>query len=305
MAVLKKWVRGLWPLVAICAFISASHASAHPRVALTAMTYNTRLDTASDGDNAWPHRRGAVSALIDFYAADIIGLQEVLAHQRDQLAEDLPDYAFLGVGRDDGADAGEFSLLAYRPERFDLKEHGGFWLSPTPDVPSLGWDAHYRRVVTWARLRTRGDGRSILALNTHWDHAGVAARVESARLIARWLALNRRPHEIVIMLGDLNAAPTESSYRILTEGPAAPLHDARNLTRRPQFGPSGTFNGFDISRADGLPIDHVLVGDGVSVDRIGVITQHFGGRLPSDHYPVLAELDLPAPARNPNHKTTR
>jgi endonuclease/exonuclease/phosphatase family metal-dependent hydrolase len=304
MSLLNNWMRRLWPLVTMCVLISTSHASAHPP-ALTVMTYNIRLDTASDGDNAWPHRRQAVSALIDFYAADLVGLQEVLLHQRDQLAEDLPDYTFLGVGRDDGANAGEFSLLAYRPARFDLVEHGGFWLSPTPDVPSLGWDAHYRRVVTWARLRRRDDRRSILALNTHWDHAGVVARAESARLIVRWLALHRRPHEIVIVLGDFNAAPTEESYRTLAEAPEAPLHDARSLSGHPPFGPPGTFNGFDISRADAMPIDHVLVGDGVRVNRIGVITQHFNGRLPSDHYPVLAELVLPRAARNPNHRTTR
>ncbi len=304
MKALFDWIGRLGRLGAICALATAAPAAAHSQTTLNVMTYNIRLDTASDGENAWPHRRGAVSALIDFYAADLVGLQEVLAHQRDQLAEDLPQYQFLGVGRDDGANAGEFSLLAYRPARLELIEHGGFWLSPTPDTPSLGWDAHYPRVVTWARLRRRSDRRSILALNTHWDHAGVVARAESARLIARWIAHHRRAREVVIVLGDLNAVATEASYRTLTEGPEAPLRDAEALSQRPRFGPPGTFNGFDIQRADAMAIDHVLVSEGIGVERIGVVTQHFAGRLPSDHYPVVAELVL-APARNPNHRTTR
>lgn len=274
-------------LAALFVFWSAGAAEAEP---LRAMTYNIRLDTEADGANAWPHRRNAVSALIRFYAPDILGMQEVRLHQRDQLIEDLPDYAFLGVGRDDGREGGEFSSLAYRRDRFTLLAHGTFWLSPTPDAPSRGWDAAFPRIVTWARLRTRGGAR-VLALNTHWDHIGLQARLESGRMLRDWIGAHRLRCESVVLLGDFNAVSEEASLLALAEGGA--LTDTLGLSETPPFGPPGTFNGFDIARADPGAIDHILVNSGVRVLRHGVLTQHEAGRLPSDHYPVLTDLETP------------
>src|SRR3546814_10616074 len=105
------------------------------------MTYNIRLDCASDGDNAWPHRRSALIALVAYQAPDLVGMQEVLQHQKQAVEADLPAYQFVGVARDDGKDKGEFSPLGFRRDRFALVGSGTFWLSPTPDVPSKGWDA--------------------------------------------------------------------------------------------------------------------------------------------------------------------
>lgn len=258
---------------------------------LRAMTYNIRLDTEADGANAWPHRREQVYALIRFYAPDLIGMQEVKLHQRDQLAANMPDYAFLGVGRDDGAEGGEFSPLAYRRDRFDLVETGAFWLSPTPLQPSIGWDAAFPRLVTWARLRLRNGDGQVLALSTHWDHVGLTARANSATLIRAWLGEHRRTCESVVLMGDLNAPPDEGSVQLLVA--SGGLRDARSLSANPPFGPLGTFNGFDVAREEPAPIDYVLVSEGVLVTRYGVITQQQGGRLPSDHYPVLADMALP------------
>src|SRR5688572_20116938 len=144
-------------LFALLALLFAAPASAG-NAELRVMTYNIRLDLESDGLNAWPHRRHAVSALIRFYEPDILGMQEVRVHQRDQLKDDLPEYAFLGVGRDDGVEGGEFSSLAYRRDRYRVTDSGNFWLSQTPDTPSRGWDAAYIRIATWARLRERESG---------------------------------------------------------------------------------------------------------------------------------------------------
>ncbi|MBL0914259.1 MAG: endonuclease/exonuclease/phosphatase family protein, partial [Sphingopyxis sp.] len=142
----------------------------------SAMTYNIRLDIASDGDNAWIHRRKALTSLIAYYAPDLVGMQEVLLGQKRDIEADLPGYAFVGVGRGDGRDKGEFSPLGYRRDRFALVASGTFWLSPTPDVPGKGWDAAYPRVASWARLTDKTAKRSLLVVNTHMDHVGLTAR---------------------------------------------------------------------------------------------------------------------------------
>lgn len=264
---------------------------------MRAMTYNIRLDTDADGANAWPNRRAAVSALLRFYAPDIAGLQEVQLHQLGALKEDLSDYQFVGVGRDDGVEAGEFSSLAFREERFRLIESGQFWLSQTPTLPSRGFDAAFPRLVTWAHLEDRRNGAAILALNTHFDHVGVQARRESARMIRAFVLANRRPCESVLLVGDFNSPPDDEPYRLIVAPGEGALADARALSLQAPFGPQGTFNGFDILRADAAPIDYVFVDRSARVVRHGVITQHDEGRLPSDHYPVMADFEPPKCAR--------
>ena len=271
--------------------------TSHPEVQpanLRLATFNIRFDTAADGANAWPHRREPVAALMRFYAPDLFGMQEVTAGQLAQLKEDLPAYRFVGVGRDDGLSGGEFSPLAFRPDRFGLAGQGTFWLSPTPDVPSRGWDAALPRIATWAHLVDRDSGVRILAVNTHWDHAGLQARLESGRLIRDWIAGHRGPCEAVVLLGDLNAAPDEASYQALIAPGGDQLLDTMSITETPAFGPTGTFNAFDISRQPTGPIDHIFVSEGTRVVRYGVITQQDTARLPSDHYPVIADIAVSA-----------
>lgn len=275
-------------LAAACLAGCAGHRGVDPPV--RAMTYNIRLDTDADGANAWPHRRAAVSGLLRFYAPDVFGAQEVRLHQLKALAADLEDYAFVGVGRDDGRDGGEFSPLVYRRDRFDLGAHGTFWLSPTPERPSTGWDAAFPRIVSWAHLEERATGQRILALNTHWDHVGVEARRASARLILDFIGMNVGRCEAIILLGDFNAVLEEDSLRTLVAD--GRLIDALAASATPPFGPPGTFNGFDIASSAPAAIDHIFVGAGDRVLRHGVITQHDEGRLPSDHYPVLADIEM-------------
>lgn len=279
-----------WLVFALLAAVSTGGCASKsdPPLPIRAMTYNIRLDTEADGANAWPYRREAVSALMRFYAPDLFGMQEVRVHQLRQLQEDLDKYVFLGVGRDDGEEGGEFSPLAFDRNRFSLVEQGTFWLSETPEQPSKGWDAAFPRLVTWARLQENGTGERVLALNTHWDHLGHVARLESGRMIAGWIAETRAPCETVVMLGDFNATPDEASFKALSASGA--LRPAKDISDTAPFGPPGTFNGFDIMSAAPAPIDHILVGAGVRVLRYGVITQHSEGRLPSDHYPVLADF---------------
>lgn len=257
---------------------------------IRAMTFNIRLDTAADGANAWPHRSEMVAALIRHEAPDLLGTQEVLLHQKLFLEAALPDYTFVGVGRDDGAQSGEFSPLAWRSERFEMLSSGTFWLSATPDVPGKGWDAAYPRVATWAVLRDRHSGMTIRAINTHFDHVGTLARANSARMIAGWIVSGPAADAPAIVMGDFNSLPESEPYRILSSGARSGLADARRISRTPPYGPPGTFTAFDINAAPEAPIDHIFVTDGFAVERYAVVTQHWGGRLPSDHYPVVVDI---------------
>ncbi|MFN4358298.1 endonuclease/exonuclease/phosphatase family protein [Sphingopyxis alaskensis] len=283
-------MRWLVPLLALALALPAAAKERADR--FSAMTYNIRLDLASDGDNAWPHRRGAVTGLVGYYSPDLIGMQEVLLHQKQAIEADLPRYIFVGVARDDGKEQGEFSPLGFRRDRFTLVASGTFWLSPTPDTPSRGWDAALPRIASWARLKDRSSRLTLLAVNTHFDHVGKEARLESARQLRRWIGANRRRGEAVVLMGDFNSPVDSPPHDALSDpapGPAA-LHDTLAISRTPHFGPLGTFTGFDIERNDPSPIDHIFVNEGTAVLRHATLTQQTGGKLPSDHYPVLADL---------------
>lgn len=258
----------------------------------SAMTYNIRLDLASDGDNAWPHRRDAVTALVAYYAPDLIGMQEVLLHQKQAIEADLPGYNFVGVARDDGKEQGEFSPLGFRRDRFTLLASGTFWLSPTPEAPSKGWDAALPRVASWARLKDKTSHLSLLVVNTHFDHVGTAARLESARQLRRWIGANRQRGDTVVLMGDFNTPPASPPYDAITGAAAGQvaMYDTLLISRTPHFGPLGTFTGFRIDKNDPGPIDHIFVSADAVVLRHATLTQQTAGKLPSDHYPVIADL---------------
>lgn len=259
------------------------------------MTFNIRLDTADDGANRWAARRAPFIAQLRLLRPAILGMQEVLPNQRGDLAAALPGYVLLGGGRDDGKGQGEASPLAIDGSVFRVTDSGMFWLSPTPGVPSLGWDAAYPRVVTWARLVRRSDGARMLAVNTHWDHLGKAARLEGGRQIAAWLAAQRRTGEAVVLVGDFNASLDEPSLLALLDSAPAALRDARRAAREPVVSGTATFNGFVAQARGGPAIDHVLVGPSVTVERYHVLAETFEGRLASDHFPVIADLTWPCP----------
>ena len=259
---------------------------------LRAMTFNIRLDTASDGANAWPYRKDIVGQTIVYHEPDVIGFQEVLLNQKQDLEAALPTYRFAGVARDDGRTKGEFSLLAWTTARFDAVDSGTFWLSPTPDTPSKGWDAALPRIATWALLQDRRTGQRIRVLNTHFDHVGEEARRESAGQIAAWARRHRDAGEAVLVMGDFNAAPSSKPIQIIADPARSGLVDTRTISQSQPYGPTGTFTGFDITRNADEPIDHIFVSEGLGVIRHATITQHWGGRLPSDHYPVLADIKL-------------
>ena len=275
-------------LVGACAHVAP--APAERAVELRAMSFNIRLDLASDGPNAWPNRKAIVADLIRHEAPALLGLQEVLLHQKTDLEAALPDYTFVGAARDDGGDKGEFSSLAFRRDRFDLLESGTFWLSPTPSVPGKAWDAAYPRIATWAELRERTSGRRLAVLNTHFDHVGLEARLNSAAIIADWTQRRSAAGDAVVVMGDFNAPPSSPPIRLLADRARSGLRLASAVSATPPYGPAGTFTAFKIDADAAEPIDHVLVSDQFDVAGFATVTQHWGGRLPSDHYPVVADL---------------
>ena len=276
-------------LLVALALLSAP-ASAAPRCPpeIRVMTYNIRLDTPADGPNRWNLRRDLLVSQLHLLRPDIMGFQEVVPGQLADLEAALPGHARIGGGRDGDGTAGEASPLFVSRAAFSVRASGQFWLSPTPDKTSRGWAAAFPRIVSFAHLQRRVDRARVLVLNTHWDHVGKQARLESARQIARWIAANRQRSEAVIVLGDFNAELTEPSLAaLLAEGR---LTDTRAAAGQHAQGTAITFNAFNPVPATGGVIDHVLVGPHVRVRRWHALAEHFGGRVASDHFPVIADL---------------
>jgi endonuclease/exonuclease/phosphatase family metal-dependent hydrolase len=268
--------------------MTVATASAEP---ITVLSYNIRYDTASDGVNQWSNRKDRVAALIRRNRPDLVGLQEALRTQLDDLVARLPDYEVYGVGRDDGKTKGEYSAILVRRARFDVRATDTFWLSETPGVAgSKGWDALLPRVATWVRLNDRTTGREFLLLNTHFDHRGVQARIQSAAAIkAHLTAVHAAAPLPIIMTGDLNVEPTSEAFATLTAGGF--LRDAR-----PPGYTQPTSLGFEASSPRVSIIDYILHNAEFTPGAFRVITDHDGRYFPSDHLPVLARMEFaPAP----------
>ncbi len=263
---------------------------------LRVVTCNIRNAAADDGPNIWELRRDLLIETLRLQNADILGLQEVLASQAAELRAALPEYGFLGVGRDDGAEQGEFVPIFYRRQRFKLVDCGHFWLSPQPDQPgSIGWDAALPRMATWARLQFKDAPLAeIYVVNVHLDHSGQRARVESAKLLRRLVeSLGGRR---MIVLGDFNCPPGSEPYWVLTEERSHPsaLRDA--LAALPAA-ESGTYHAFTGTPREGR-IDWILVSPDIDASEPVIDRSARNGRYPSDHFPVAATLQL-QPAWHP------
>jgi endonuclease/exonuclease/phosphatase family metal-dependent hydrolase len=250
-------------------------------------TYNLRLNLASDGPNAWPHRKEAVKALVRYHEFDLLGTQEGLPEQIQDL-EAMREFARAGVGRDDGKSAGEHAAIFYRRERFERLAGGDFWLSQTPEQPSIGWDGRCcKRIASWVKLLDRGSGKIFFVFNAHFDHEGLVARRESARLMLRKIA-EIAGDQPVICMGDFNSTPEMDAITIF----GAALRDARAATETPPYGPVGSFNDFKLDAPMLERIDYVFVGPSWRVLKYGVLSDSIDRRYPSDHHPVAVRLVL-------------
>jgi endonuclease/exonuclease/phosphatase family metal-dependent hydrolase len=279
----------LWALLSLTAAGQDAWAQS-----LNVMTWNIRYDNPSDGVNAWPNRKDWVAEIIIQHKADIAGFQEVLVGQLEELKVRLPKMEAYGVGRDDGKQAGEFSPIFYRKDRFDLVDQSTYWLSPTPDKPaSKGWDAALPRIASWVKLRDRQTEISFSVINTHFDHRGTQARTESAILLLKLLREKFADHP-VILTGDFNTTPDSPPYNMLigTGTPDRPVYfDAYAHSARKPEGPNSTWNGFQAIIPD-RRIDFVFTTKSVKVMRVQILDDQREGRFPSDHLPIVAQLNL-------------
>ena len=272
--------------------ISSTEQMSDPSIRV--MTFNIRLNTTDDGDNAWPYRKDIVASMMRFHKADIIGVQEALKDQMDDLTERLPEFGWFGVGRDDGKEAGEFMSVFYRKDRFEVLEDATFWLSETPDSVSMGWDAACFRVVTWGKFKDKRSGKKFYLFNSHFDHMGQVARMESAKLLPERIA-NIAGTAPVIVTGDFNSEPLSVPYRIITEGmwidTSKKIIDAKSISKYFHHGPNGTVTRFQSANLpDNKTIDYIFIKNNVSVIMHGTLSDSFDGRFPTDHMPVLAEI---------------
>ncbi|HEY8504612.1 MAG TPA: endonuclease/exonuclease/phosphatase family protein [Gemmataceae bacterium] len=259
------------------------------------MSFNIRYGTANDGENHWDRRKEFLVEVIKAFDPDLLGTQETLGFQRDYLAEKLPGYEAFGVGRDDGKDRGEMMALYFKKDRFEKLDGGHFWLSETPETPgSKSWDSSLPRMVTWVKLRDRKspDAPPVVFFNTHFDHRGPKARVESARLLRERVA-KLGEGASVIVTGDFNSGEGSEPYRTLfgpANGNPSPLVDTFR-TAHPERGPTeGTATGFRPSATGGARIDWIGASRDWKVIEAGIDRTTREGRVPSDHFPVTAVL---------------
>ena len=265
-----------------------------PREPLTVMTFNIRYGTAKDGENHWTARREFLFDVIRAQNADLIGLQEALAFQIDEILAAVPGYAAVGVGRDDAARAGEFSAILFRKDRLRIAEAGTFWFSDTPSVPaSKSWGNNITRICTWTRF-IDADGRGFYHFNLHLDHESQPSRERSALLLKQRIESRAFSAEPVIVTGDFNVGERNPALTSLVggePGAAAAFVDTYRV-RYPDAATVGTFTGFKLDATTGDKIDYVLVQPGTEVMSADIIRTSRNNRYPSDHFPVVARVRL-------------
>ena len=258
---------------------------------LRVMTYNIRFDNPADGVHAWPNRKELVASVIRFHKVDIIGVQEALEHQIQDVIDLLPGYDWVGVGRDEDG-GGEFSAILYRSSVVAVKAAQTFWLSETPEEPgSKSWDSSLPRIATWAHFVTSSDGRELFVLNTHFDHRGEQARLESARLIKEQVSKLAYGLPVIVM-GDLNATSEQPPLVLLSDTPLSDgrsLHDGFDHSIQPHHGPASTWTGFTKIEAE-RRIDYIFASEDLPIHYHAILTDKLEDRYPSDHLPVLVEL---------------
>lgn len=300
-------------LLSTIAFLVTLSATAQD---LTIASYNIRTDTKKDvaqGDG-WTQRCPQVCRVVLTRDFDIFGAQEVRHNQLLDMAAGLPEYDYVGVGRDDGKTEGEYSPIFYKKERFEMLDSGTFWLSETPDTPSKGWDARYPRICSWVRLKDKECKRVFWFMNLHMDHRGMVARRESSLLMVEKIKEMCNPKEPVILTGDFNVDQTNEIYSIIAE--SGIVVDAYNVAER-RFDVNGTFNNFNSAAWTDRRIDHIFLSTSWRVLTYDVPTdvywtavegeaigstnfpkeqkyKLYKTRMPSDHFPVVVKLDYGA-----------
>lgn len=254
---------------------------------LNLMSFNLRYDNPNDNEDNWHHRKEKVIELIKNYEPAIFGIQEGLSHQVNYMDSCLSNYKYIGVGRDDAKEEGEYSAIFYDTTIINLEEENTFWLSESPDSISVGWDASMERICTYGLFKNKESGNRIWIFNTHFDHRGKEARKNSAYLILKKIEnLNNLKFPIALM-GDFNSRPTDLPIEIIKEK----LMDGQLISENPFYGPTGTFNGFKNETVTNR-IDYIFT-DNLKVLRyIHIDDRLNNNRHISDHLPVFTTIRI-------------
>jgi len=282
LKIMKKLPYFLMLLVLFCA------CGPKQDVELAVMTFNIRMDTPYDSLNSWQYRKDVATEIIVNQNIDIVGTQEVLYNQLSDLNNQLKDYDYIGVGREDGKNKGEFSSIFYNKKRLTLVDSGTYWLSETPDVPgSKGWNAACERVATWGIFNIVNTNQQVFAINTHLDHVSNDARVNGIKLILKQIKKLDKKTPIVLT-GDFNSTPDSEVVTYIKNH----LIDTREIAKE-TYGPNSTFHNFGkIPENDRNIIDYIFVNEGVEVTKYSVLDEKLDGIFLSDHNPVVANIVL-------------
>ncbi len=287
-----------WTTLLLLISLTCASALGQARHDVRVMSFNIRYGTANDGENHWDKRKEFLIATIRAFNPDLLGTQETLGFQRDYLAAQLPGYEALGAGRDDGKEQGEMAALYFKRDRFEKLDGGHFWLSETPDIAgSKNWDAALTRMVTWVKLRDKRNPRArpLLFFNTHFDHRGEQARIESARLLRRRIAEAAKTCRVIVT-GDFNTGEETTAYRAFFGGADAPVFDVYRARHATRTNDEGTFSSFKATRTTGPRIDWIGASREWQAVSAAIDRTARDGRTPSDHFPVVAVL-RPAQAK--------
>lgn len=254
----------------------------------TFISYNIRYNNVNDGENKWDERKDEVVALLNHYEPLVFGIQEGLLEQVQFISNQSTSYKYIGVGRDDGKDKGEFSAIFYDNEQLTVLEEGTFWLSETPDKVSKDWDAALPRICTYGQFRINDSGKTFWFFNTHFDHIGKVARANSASLIVRKIKEIAGSKSPVILSGDFNASPDSQPIDNINQY----MSDAFSYAEKPFYGPIGTFSGFNTSAALEDRIDYIFFLNMKALSLIHIDDRRRNGLWVSDHLPVLFQAQF-------------
>lgn len=255
---------------------------------LSVMSFNIRYDNVYDAENNWHNRKAEVAELIQEYGPDFLGIQEALYNQVQYLDSNLMVYKYIGVGRDDGEKAGEFSPVFYDTSKFLLTSQNTFWLSKTPDEVSVGWDASMERICTYGIFKEKNSGKYIYVFNTHFDHIGKKARKKSATLILSKIEEMNIGDSAIILMGDFNSLPVASTIKKINKVLSDPLLN----TSITSSGSEGTFNGFDIGIIQNKRIDYIFHKNLEPLNYKHIDKKRENGLFISDHFPVFATFNF-------------
>jgi len=281
--------------IVITGILLLSTSCIEKQLTIDIMTYNIRNNNNpdADGDNFWPYRKDFAANMIRFYDVDIVGTQEVLITQLKDLLDSLPEYNYLGVARDDGKESGEFCALFFKKEKFELLDGSTFWLSEDPSAAGVkGWDADCVRIVTWAIFKDKSTGKKFAVFNTHFDHVGPIARVESAKLLVKKVDEIAKDLPVIIT-GDFNSVPETEVVKIITDKSRSNyLADSRSMASI-KYGPEWTAHNFGRTPLENRRIiDYVFVNEKVKVGKHAVIAEMLNKLYLSDHNPVFVNLEM-------------